>query len=377
MRQRLKELGILAVIVAIGGGLTLVSGIVPVKASSGHWPITAWLLNFASDRSVALHSVGVEVPNLDQPRLVTLGAATYESNCKFCHGQPGERQPPVALGMTPKPPQLADAVPELDDSELFYILKHGIKFAGMPAWPTQRRDDEIWPVVAFLRQLPSMDNQAYLELLRHREFGSAPETPLHTLVATRCAACHGIDGGGRGGPRVPVLAGQSQAYLRQSLLAYRGGTRYSGVMMPIAHRLTDQQIDLLAEYFAERRSQSDTDDDSAAKASAQSDLRALGERLAQRGDRADKIPSCVDCHGPADTVRHDDYPRLAGQPSWYIQHQLELFAERTRGGTGNASLMHPVADKLDDKQREALAAYYASISDPEIGDPARSPRPQR
>src|SRR5688572_19158225 len=52
-------------IAAFGGFLFVASGIMPIKASSGHWAITAWFLNFAMRRSVVTHSFGVKAPNLD------------------------------------------------------------------------------------------------------------------------------------------------------------------------------------------------------------------------------------------------------------------------------------------------------------------------
>ena len=39
-------------------------------------------------------------------------------------------------------------------NELFWIVKHGIKYTGMPAWVALDRDDEVWAVVAFLNGTP-------------------------------------------------------------------------------------------------------------------------------------------------------------------------------------------------------------------------------
>jgi hypothetical protein len=47
----------------------------------------------------------------------------------------------VANAMTPRQPHLPDSVSKWKPEELFYIVKHGIKFTGMPAWPTQQRDE--------------------------------------------------------------------------------------------------------------------------------------------------------------------------------------------------------------------------------------------
>jgi mono/diheme cytochrome c family protein len=55
--------------------------------------------------------------------------------------------------MLPQPPDLADVVGEWNNAQLFRIVKHGVRFTGMPAWPMQDRDDEVWAMVAFLREL--------------------------------------------------------------------------------------------------------------------------------------------------------------------------------------------------------------------------------
>lgn len=72
-------LRIVALVGALGiaGFLVAASGIIPIKASSGHWAITRWFLNFSMERSVATHSVGLEAPRLDEPWLVLKGAGPY------------------------------------------------------------------------------------------------------------------------------------------------------------------------------------------------------------------------------------------------------------------------------------------------------------
>ena len=63
--------------------------------------------------------------------------------------------------------------------ELLYLVKHGIKFTGMPAWTALQRDDEVWAVVAFLRALPGMDADDYARLVLTGRL-PAPETrPRH------------------------------------------------------------------------------------------------------------------------------------------------------------------------------------------------------
>jgi mono/diheme cytochrome c family protein len=126
----------------------------PLKASSGHWAITAWFLHFTMRRSVATHSPGLQAPALDVPRLVLQGAGHYETGCRPCHGSVDLPLPRIAQQMTPPPPYLPPRITTWEPEELFYIVKHGVKFTGMPAWPSQQRDDEVWAMVAFLLMRP-------------------------------------------------------------------------------------------------------------------------------------------------------------------------------------------------------------------------------
>ena len=110
LRRRLRDAAILvAALTALAGlfgVLVLVSGIVPIGASSGHWTLTSTLLEFASSRSVATWSAGVKPPPLDHPADVLKGAGHYHTGCRPCHGSPDLPQPRIALALTPPAPFL-------------------------------------------------------------------------------------------------------------------------------------------------------------------------------------------------------------------------------------------------------------------------------
>src|SRR5687768_7705365 len=135
MKRRLFRLAGLFAVIAVAGFLVAASGIIPIKASSGHWPITEWFLRFAMRRSIATHSLGTDVPELDDPGLVLKGAGHYETGCRSCHGAPGERQPRIAQSMLPRAPDLMPRIRASNSRKLFHVVKHGLKFTGMPAWP--------------------------------------------------------------------------------------------------------------------------------------------------------------------------------------------------------------------------------------------------
>src|SRR5688572_29247702 len=223
--------GMGAVIIAL---IVIVSGVIPIQASSGHWRATAWLLDLIKRQSVRTYSLAIVPPPLDQPSWIVRGGAHFETGCRPCHGSPLSPRPPFVMRMTPHPPELRDRIARWETRQLFQIVKHGIKFTAMPAWAAPQRADEIWAIVAFLQKLPSLNQESYRDLA----FGET-STSDGVSVVERCARCHGADGMGRGGS-FPVLAGQRPEYLTNALLAYREDRRHSGIMRPEAFELDNQ-----------------------------------------------------------------------------------------------------------------------------------------
>jgi len=67
-----------------------------------------------------------------------------------------------------------------------------------------------------------------------------------------CVGCHGIEGFRTAYPKVysvPMIGGQSAAYIAAALKAYRDGNRNNETMVAIATGLSDQDIADLAAYF--------------------------------------------------------------------------------------------------------------------------------
>jgi cytochrome c553 len=369
MRTAAKYLFAAAVVLVIagifGGLFVMISGIVPIKASSGHWPITAALLEFAKRRSVATHTLTLEAPPLGGPAMAVKGASHYDFACEPCHGSPALQQPRIASQMTPPPPDLRSAALTYDPEDLFYIVKHGIKFTGMPAWPAQQRDDEIWAMVAFLQALPNLDAAAYNRLAGIDRATADDRLPLDDLlgpspsvpsaVAGNCARCHGIDGRGDRTGAFPRLAGQRVEYLSASLVAYARGGRHSGIMEPVAATLGMENIEAIAKYYA------GLPPGGAPPSPADPQAVERGRRIATDGVPEQLVPACSECHGPG-VSRNPNYPRLAGQYADYIVLQLGLFRSHARGGTEYRNIMLKVAGQLTEEQMREVAQYYASLA---------------
>jgi cytochrome c553 len=251
--------------------------------------------------------------------------------------------------MVPNPPYLPEGLSGWKDAELFYVVKHGMKFTGMPAWPAQQRDDEVWAMVAFLRVFPDLNAEEYGQLA-----GRGSTESMATAPRFNCRQCHGDDGLGRGENAFPRLAGQSSDYLFLTLQAFASGQRHSGIMEPISAELSPEEMRELADYFSKLPKPPST------LAPAQAEAFQRGREIAERGIPAQRVPSCIDCHGPGLSSRNPNYPSHSGQYADYLVSQLELFKNRLRGGTDYAHLMEGVAANLNAQQMQDLAAYYSA-----------------
>jgi len=372
MRKRIKQTLVTLAGFVVAGTLGVFlfawSGLYDIGASAGHWAIVRWFLEFGMRNAVETHAIGIDAPPLDDLALFRKGLGHYQGGCAPCHGSPAEPRNPIALQMLPPPPYLSDKVRDWSPSQLFWIVKYGLKYTGMPAWPAQDREDEIWAIVAFLIRLPELSEDEYRRLARgdaRLDILSGEERARliaragavgETLLA--CARCHGLQGEGGGAGAFPRLAGQKPEYLYEALRSYAVGGRSSGIMQPIASELTDEEMRELAMYYAAL-------DVPLPPKPQVADLRLLqlGDAIATAGLPNQKIPPCAPCHG---RQGHGEgtfplYPRLAGQYAAYLTLQLQLWRSGRRGGSPMSQIMAAVASGLTDEQIQAVSLYYASI----------------
>lgn len=318
------------------GGVFAWSGLYSVAATSGHFPLFQAFLDFALHQSVTTHARGTPVPPLDAQAMIRRGAGHYQGGCAPCHGAPGQSRSPITRGMLPEPPELGAQIREWTPAQLFWIVRHGIKYTGMPAWPAPQRADEVWDIVAFLLRLPHMDEGTYRRLAlgeADRDVARADEEirllllvgPAGNSVAA-CARCHGQDGVGDGS--FPSLRGQSPEYLIAALEAYARGTRPSGVMQSVAAALDASQILLLARHYA---GQAPGSPPAAVEGSEDVEALAVGRSVAMDGRPERGVARCISCHGPADQALPARNPRLSGQNADYLTTQLTLFMTGVRG----------------------------------------------
>lgn len=163
----LKCLTATAIVLVVAGGAYVYLGLYPIGADVPHNAVTYRVLETARERAVARAARDVAVPaDLDASARLLSGGADYNDMCAGCHLRPGEDQSDFTLGLYPAPPNLTEAHdvhgdPATRDQRRFWIIKHGIKASGMPAWGPGHDDERIWNMVAFLKRLPDLTAQQY------------------------------------------------------------------------------------------------------------------------------------------------------------------------------------------------------------------------
>jgi mono/diheme cytochrome c family protein len=155
------------------------SGVFNVAADEPHSAPVHRLLEAVRTRSIAVRAAGIDVPPLDAPGLVQAGAVHYAEMCTGCHLAPGKEASELRSGMYPQPPDLKQHA-HASPAESFWIIKHGIKMSGMPAWGATHDDESIWGLVAFLQVLPELPPEEYRKMVPARTEGHADRHGSHS-----------------------------------------------------------------------------------------------------------------------------------------------------------------------------------------------------
>lgn len=153
----------LAFLILVGLGVVY-SGAVNVAATEEHSALTRWALDTTFHRSVERRARGVDEPPPFTPAMVETGAGEYRAMCQQCHGGPGVERETWADAMRPRPPHLTEAAAEWSPREVFWLVGHGVKATGMPAFGPSHDDQTLWAIAAFVDELPAMTPGRYAEL---------------------------------------------------------------------------------------------------------------------------------------------------------------------------------------------------------------------
>lgn len=167
--------------------------------------------------------------------------------------------------------------------------------------------------------------------------------PNALVLSNACAGCHGTHGGSAG-PTMPSLAGHSKSAIVEAMKKFRSGERPSTIMGRLAKGYTDEQINMMGEFFANQKPHFTQQTLDAAKV-------AKGASLQEE--------NCSRCHLEDGKEGKDDTPVMASQWLPYLHIQMGLYQS---GARKMPDKMAEKVQRLSKEDLDALLHFYASVN---------------
>jgi len=127
-------------------------GLVPVSADGTHSRLEARIMPVVLHAAVSRQALSTKTRPAMSEEARQSGLHAYKALCATCHGTFNGQPSEYGQAFYPPAPTLSQGLQGYTDEEIFWIIKHGIRNTGMPAWSGALSDDEIWQVVAVLKR---------------------------------------------------------------------------------------------------------------------------------------------------------------------------------------------------------------------------------
>lgn len=156
--------GIIAtlIVIVIAGLAAANLGLFPTSADATPPAFERRIAMNALDASMDRHAPRVSNPLPPTDDNLIDGMKIYTMNCSLCHGTLDNRPSALEKAFYPPAPQLI--LDPLDDPEwhIFYAIRTGVRYTGMPAWGKALSQDDIWKVTAFLSRIQKLPPKVQL-----------------------------------------------------------------------------------------------------------------------------------------------------------------------------------------------------------------------
>ena len=110
------------------------------------------VLDAAVDRNIP----GLINPVPDTEENIAEGAKIYLAHCAGCHGVPANADSTFGESFYPPVPGFFKEPPDMSEVQNFYIVKHGIRWTGMPSFGRTLSDQQTWQAATFLSHITTL-----------------------------------------------------------------------------------------------------------------------------------------------------------------------------------------------------------------------------
>jgi len=113
----------------------------------------------ALDASVDRRAPEMRNPISPTDENLIAGMRLYQTNCSSCHGDIKRPDGMFSDALYPRAPQFVKDAPDMPENQNFYIIQHGVRLSGMPAWNRILTEQEIWQITTFLSHMDKLPPQ--------------------------------------------------------------------------------------------------------------------------------------------------------------------------------------------------------------------------
>jgi mono/diheme cytochrome c family protein len=168
-------LGVIFTVVILGfcGAAYLMLGFMETNADAQPSHMEMRIAMNALDASMDKHAPRVSSPIPPTDENLISGMKIYSMNCAGCHGGLDKKPSPLQNKFYPPVPQVILDPIDDPDWHVYYAVRTGVRYTGMPAWNGLLKDDEIWKVTQFLTHLEKLP--APVQEYWKNAFGTVPQ----------------------------------------------------------------------------------------------------------------------------------------------------------------------------------------------------------
>lgn len=157
-------------------GFVLPPAIFAVLALTGRLPVSAKAEPSSWERrlmqTIVARSVARQAPMAKNPYAATdenllAGMKVFHDDCDGCHGTGEKRSSWGINDFYPRVPQFGFDPPRLPDSQIYWVVKNGIRYSGMGGNDPGISEEHAWKVALFLSRLDSLPPAVAAEWHRH------------------------------------------------------------------------------------------------------------------------------------------------------------------------------------------------------------------
>ena len=113
----------------------------------------------ALDASVDRRAPDAKNPLSPTEDNLTAGMKLYQANCSTCHGDVQRPHGMFAAALYPRAPLFLKDAPDMPENKNFYIIQHGVRHSGMPAWNKILTQEQMWQLTTFLSHMDKLPAQ--------------------------------------------------------------------------------------------------------------------------------------------------------------------------------------------------------------------------